>query len=212
MLNSTRRIIQFSDYKSPKDNDVVVYTTGSFDVLHGGHVKFLENAKAIGDYLIVGIHDDGVVSKAKGLNNPILTLNERVLPVLAMKYVDEVIIGAPWNITQEAMKSLGVNIVVEGHMTSGKEYPDLEDPYKIPKDMGIYKVIQTDTSFYLDTIIDRVIQNKKMIQETYDNKIKKQNNYYEHKMNDDLVEAEPDRPKNQDEKQTPKILFPNVIE
>jgi len=53
----------------------------------------------MGSYLIAGIHDDETINKIKGYNYPVLNLQERTLILLAMKYVDEVIIGAPWIIS-----------------------------------------------------------------------------------------------------------------
>lgn len=70
---------------------------GSFDMLHIGHIKTLQKAKELGTYLIVGIHDDETINKEKGSNYPILNLQERVLNILALKFVDDVIIGAPCN-------------------------------------------------------------------------------------------------------------------
>jgi ethanolamine-phosphate cytidylyltransferase len=64
----------------------------------------LQNAKALGDYLIVGLHDDETINSFKGANYPVLSLQERVLNVLAMRYVDEVIIGAPWKVTENLIK------------------------------------------------------------------------------------------------------------
>jgi len=72
--------------------------------------------------LIVGIHDDETVNEHKGSNYPILSLQERVLSVLAMRYVDEVIIGAPWKVTEHLIKSLNVSLVVEGAMTKKSEH------------------------------------------------------------------------------------------
>lgn len=64
----------------------------------------LKKAKEMGDFLIVGLYDDDVINANKGNNYPILSLQERVLNVLAMKYVDEVIMGAPWEITENMIK------------------------------------------------------------------------------------------------------------
>lgn len=50
MLNSTRRILQFSNNRNPTDEDTVVYVSGSFDMMHPGHCKFLEKAKEAGTY------------------------------------------------------------------------------------------------------------------------------------------------------------------
>ncbi len=81
-----------------------MYIDGSFDLLHLGHLRTLQNAKALGDYLIVGLHDDETINSFKGANYPVLSLQERVLNVLAMRYVDEVIIGAPWKVTENLIK------------------------------------------------------------------------------------------------------------
>lgn len=56
IFNRTQKIIQFSDGKSPKPNDKIVYVAGAFDLFHVGHIDFLEKAKQHGDYLIVGLH------------------------------------------------------------------------------------------------------------------------------------------------------------
>jgi cytidyltransferase-like protein len=61
-----------------------------------GHVNFLEKARALGTFLYVGIHDDPSTYNVLGGNFPIMNMHERVLNVLACKWVDEVIIGAPW--------------------------------------------------------------------------------------------------------------------
>lgn len=75
MLNTTRRIRQFSaDHKEPTKDDKIVYIDGSFDLLHPGHLTTLKNAKKLGTYLIVGIHDDETVNSIKGNNYPILSL------------------------------------------------------------------------------------------------------------------------------------------
>ena len=58
---------------------------GAFDLFHVGHLEFLEKAKQMGDYLIVGLHTDPVVNQYKGSNYPIMNLHERTLSVLACK-------------------------------------------------------------------------------------------------------------------------------
>jgi len=89
-----------------------VYLDGSFDLLHKGHVETIQKAKELGDYLIVGVHDDRTVNRIKGLNYPIMNLHERTLNLLALKYVDDVIMGAPWEITEDMIKTLNIQIVV----------------------------------------------------------------------------------------------------
>jgi ethanolamine-phosphate cytidylyltransferase len=62
--------------------------------------------------LYVGIYDDSIVNLMKGNNFPILSLNERVLMVLANKYVDDVIIGAPIRVTEDIIKTFNIGKVV----------------------------------------------------------------------------------------------------
>jgi ethanolamine-phosphate cytidylyltransferase len=95
-LATTRRIMHFSNNREPKASDKVVYISGSFDLLHNGHIETLKQAKAQGDFLFVGVWSDDVVNYFKGSNYPILSLHERVLMVLACKYVDDVVVGAPY--------------------------------------------------------------------------------------------------------------------
>src|SRR3569623_372851 len=99
-IATTRRISEFAN-KSRRPEGKVVYVDGSFDLFHIGHVETLKKAKELGDFLIVGVHDDLTVNQHKGSNYPIMNLYDRVLNVLAIKYVVEVVIAAPWVITED---------------------------------------------------------------------------------------------------------------
>ena len=79
--------MQFSNGRTPKPTDRIVYVAGAFDLFHIGHLDFLEKAATNGDFLIVGLHTDPVVNRYKGCNFPIMNLHERVLSVLAYRYV-----------------------------------------------------------------------------------------------------------------------------
>lgn len=69
-------------------------------MFHAGHVAILKQAREFGDYLIAGVHSDEVVNAQRGLNMPIMNLNERVLSVLGCAYVNDVLIDAPLRITR----------------------------------------------------------------------------------------------------------------
>lgn len=100
-------------------------------MFHIGHVEFLKKAKELGDYLLVGVYDDAVVHAIHGSNYPIMNLHERVLSVLACKYVDEVIIGAPYIVSRNVLDSVGkVSIVCHGSNRSPCDMGGL-DPYKV---------------------------------------------------------------------------------
>lgn len=59
-LPTSKKIVQFSEGREPAPTDKVVYVDGTFDLFHTGHIEFLKRAKALGDYLLVGVHDDQV--------------------------------------------------------------------------------------------------------------------------------------------------------
>ncbi len=59
-LATSRRLRQFSNAREPKATDRVVYVAGPFDIFHCGHVEFLQKARTLGDFLMVGIYDDAV--------------------------------------------------------------------------------------------------------------------------------------------------------
>ena len=108
-LPTSQRIVQFSDGKEPNPGDKIVYAAGAFDLFHVGLIDFLEAAKREGDYLIIGLHTDQVVNRYKGSNYPIMTLHQRVLSVLACRHVDQVIIGSPYQVTNEVLDQFKVH-------------------------------------------------------------------------------------------------------
>jgi D-beta-D-heptose 7-phosphate kinase/D-beta-D-heptose 1-phosphate adenosyltransferase len=69
----------------------VVFTNGCFDLLHPGHIKYLEDAKALGDILIIGLNADGSISRLKGDSRPINPLHDRSAMLMGLKAVDAVV-------------------------------------------------------------------------------------------------------------------------
>ena len=79
----------------------VVFTNGCFDVLHAGHVRYLTKARAMGDFLVIGLNSDDSVRRLKGNGRPINTENDRAEVLDALRAVDAVtIFGEP---TAEAL-------------------------------------------------------------------------------------------------------------
>jgi len=70
----------------------VVFANGVFDLLHAGHVRYLQAARAEGDVLVVGINSDASTRKLKGDGRPILTERARAALVAALAAVDHVVI------------------------------------------------------------------------------------------------------------------------
>ena len=70
----------------------VVFTNGCFDLLHAGHVRLLERARAEGDFLVVGLNSDASVRRNKGPQRPVVPENERAEALLALEAVDRVVL------------------------------------------------------------------------------------------------------------------------
>ncbi len=70
---------------------MIVFTNGCFDVLHRGHVEYLEKSKALGKWLIVGLNSDASVRELKP-GRPINSQDDRMAVLMALRCVDEVII------------------------------------------------------------------------------------------------------------------------
>jgi D-glycero-beta-D-manno-heptose 1-phosphate adenylyltransferase len=70
----------------------VVLTNGCFDILHVGHVRYLQDARALGDVLVVAINSDSSMRQIKDSGRPILSQEERVALVSALRCVDYVVV------------------------------------------------------------------------------------------------------------------------
>ena len=74
-----------------KYNKKIVFTNGCFDILHVGHIRYLSEAKSLGDILVVGINSDESVKNLKGLSRPINSLSDRSLLLSELVCVDYVV-------------------------------------------------------------------------------------------------------------------------
>ncbi|KZN46718.1 nucleotidyltransferase [Pseudoalteromonas luteoviolacea CPMOR-2] len=74
-----------------QNGEKIVFTNGCFDILHAGHVRYLAQAKAMGDRLVVGLNNDDSIARLKGEDRPINPLNERAMVLSALASVDWVI-------------------------------------------------------------------------------------------------------------------------
>jgi D-beta-D-heptose 7-phosphate kinase / D-beta-D-heptose 1-phosphate adenosyltransferase len=110
----------------------IVFTNGCFDILHAGHVRYLETAKSYGDVLILGLNSDRSVSALKGENRPINLEFDRAYILAALEAVDYVVVfdeDTPY----ELMKAVQPHILVKGGDYEGKEVvgQDIADELKL---------------------------------------------------------------------------------
>ena len=91
----------------------IIMTNGCFDLLHAGHVLYLEQAKDLGDRLIVAVNDDASVKRLKGEGRPINTVQERMLVLAALDSVDWVVPFAK-DTPEHLIKLVAPDVLVKG--------------------------------------------------------------------------------------------------
>lgn len=156
-----------------------VYVAGAFDLFHVGHLDFLEKARQHGDYLIVGLHTDPVVNAYKRGNYPIMNLHERVLSVLACKYVNEVVIGAPYEVTKDLIEHFKVDVVCHGQTPIAPCDDRQGDPYAVPKMQGKFVVVDSGNTMTTERIVERIIRHRIEYEERNQKKEKKEMEVFE---------------------------------
>jgi len=90
VLTLEEAILRFGREK--RNGRRVVFTNGCFDLLHPGHIRSLEMARALGDVLIVGLNSDASVRQLKGQGRPVISERERAEILAALESVDAVVI------------------------------------------------------------------------------------------------------------------------
>jgi ethanolamine-phosphate cytidylyltransferase len=91
---------------------VRVWADGCFDMMHFGHANALRQAKALGDYLVVGVHSDAEILKHKGPT--VMNEKERYAMVRACKWVDEVVEDAPYTTELAMLEKHNIDFCVHG--------------------------------------------------------------------------------------------------
>ena len=76
------------ELENARRGKILVFTNGVFDILHAGHIDYLEKARALGDYLVVALNTDETVRELKGETRPVNTLEDRLKVISALRCVD----------------------------------------------------------------------------------------------------------------------------
>ncbi|WP_337236389.1 adenylyltransferase/cytidyltransferase family protein [Proteus faecis] len=117
---------------------IKVITFGTFDVFHIGHIRILERARKLGDYLIVGVSSDELNFRKKN-RYPIYNQNDRLDIISSLKYVDEVFIENSLELKGQYIKSFNADILVMGNDWEGKfdQFKELCDVIYLPRTPSI---------------------------------------------------------------------------
>ena len=104
----------------PKNNTVGI-TFSTFDLFHAGHVKMLEEAKSVCDYLIVGLQLDPSIDRAEK-NKPVQSIIERYIQVSSCKFVDEVVPYITEKDLDEILRSFKIDVRIIGEEYLDKDF------------------------------------------------------------------------------------------
>uniref|UniRef100_A0A673HCB1 ethanolamine-phosphate cytidylyltransferase n=1 Tax=Sinocyclocheilus rhinocerous TaxID=307959 RepID=A0A673HCB1_9TELE len=124
-----------------------------YDMVHYGHSNQLRQAKAMGDYLIVGVHTDEEISKHKG--PPVFTQAERYKMVRAIKWVDEIVEGAPYVTTLETLDKYCCDFCVHGDDITLTV--DGKDTYEEVKKSGRYRECKRTQGVSTTDLVGRML-------------------------------------------------------
>ena len=130
----------------------IAFTNGCFDLLHLGHVDYLEKARALGDKLILGLNSDSSVSRFKGQNRPIQNQNSRARVLAALQFVDLVVFfneDTPLNLITEIQPDI---------LVKGSDYlaENIVGADVVKRNGGVVKTIDFIPGYSTSKIVEKI--------------------------------------------------------
>ena len=119
------------------------------------------------------------------MNLPLMNLHERVLSVLGCRYVNDVIIDAPFVVTEEMITSFRINEVVYGggdQQDDSMEYGYEDIRYRKAQEMGICTKLSCSSTFRITSVIQRIQKNQELFQAKFERKMAAEQQYYNNKL------------------------------
>ncbi len=133
----------------------VVFTNGCFDIMHLGHVDYLEKARSLGDRLVLGLNTDDSVSRFKGPSRPIQDQHSRARILAALQFIDLVVFfndDTPLNLISELIP----NVLVKG---SDYLAENIVGADVVKKAGGVVKTIDFVPGYSTTRIVEKIKQN-----------------------------------------------------
>ncbi len=119
------------ELQASRSGKTVVFTNGVFDILHAGHVDYLEKARALGDYLVVALNIDETVRRLKGETRPVNHLEDRMKVIGALRCVDCVV-----SFSEQTPERIITEIRPDVHVKGGDYTEDSLPEAKIVRSYG----------------------------------------------------------------------------
>jgi len=150
--NEAERVIM----KKKKENKIVVFTNGCFDILHVGHLRYLKEAKELGDVLVVGLNSDDSVRRLKGQKRPYVNEEERAEMLLGLKPIDYVIVFDE-DTPIELLEEIKPTIHVKGGDYKKEELPETKI---VEENDGIVKILSLSQGKSSTNIIKKITEGE----------------------------------------------------
>ena len=157
MEKSERKIVTLSEASAQvrewqRAGQLVVFTNGCFDLIHMGHVDYLEKARLLGDRLVIGLNTDDSVSRFKGPERPLQDQQSRARVLAAMQFIDLVVFfddDTPLNLISELLP----NILVKG---SDYLADNIVGADVVKKNGGVVRTIDFVPGYSTTRIVDKI--------------------------------------------------------
>ena len=137
-----------------KNNETIVFTNGCFDIIHAGHITYLQEAKDLGSKLVIGLNSDISVKKIKGNNRPIIPENQRQTILESLKMVD-LVIQFNEETPIDLIKTVKPDIHVKGGDYKEEELPEYET---ITNYGGKIEILSFIPNCSTSSIIERILK------------------------------------------------------
>jgi rfaE bifunctional protein nucleotidyltransferase chain/domain len=131
----------------------IVFTNGCFDILHAGHVAYLEEARALGDFLVLGLNSDHSISSIKGPTRPIIPFEQRALMLSGLRAVN-LVVGFDEETPARLIEFIDPHILVKGGDWSVEEMVGSE--FVLSRG-GRVQSLQFKTGISTSSIIEKII-------------------------------------------------------
>jgi len=136
----------------------IVTTNGCFDIMHNGHIKFLDQARALGDILIVGLNSDAAVKRIKGAGRPIVNEQDRAAMLAALRSVDHVVVFDE-DLPTQLLAEIKPAIHCKAGDYSAEGLPEAET---VRKNGGEIKILPLIPGYSTSSFIERILVSQKM--------------------------------------------------
>ncbi len=136
-----------------RSGKTVVFTNGCYDLLHPGHLRLLEQARGLGDILILALNSDASVSRMKGPSRPTISEGERAEMALALEAVDAVVLfeeDTPRDLIAEVLPDILIKGADWSHFIAGRE--------EVEAAGGRVLTVALEPGYSTTNIVERILQ------------------------------------------------------